>query len=252
MKKHKCGCGAIFERKYQLKRHQFVRNCSDIPTSTILPSDLEIKPFIKTEKSDETLPTDASLLVPLFEVPIKVENSVDYSLEQEVPIKVENDEIMNCPGGYSLVKCKEEPDVHLEEEIAMPVATDNQPKHNARKRKAFTNAEDTESATECIETDSAPECLHTTDSIKSDREKRTKIPKYSVLAAKVKREKLMENQKRQNASRKSKRSCSIVSSAAVVSDTASVIPVKISEAKKFMIGWPTLTVDLVDVNSLTK
>lgn len=174
---------------------------------------METKPFIKTEKSEETLPSDASLLVPLFEVPIKVENGED----------------VNYPEDYSLVECKEEPDVSFEEVTAMPLATDTQSKQNARKRKAFTNTEDTDSAPECVE-----------------------IPKYSVLAAKAKREKLLENQKRQNALGKRKRKRSIVSPPAIKSDTVSVIPVKISEAEKFMIGWPSLTVDLVDVNSLKK
>lgn len=176
------------------------------------PSDLELESIIKTEKSDseESIQSEKSLLIPLFEESMKE---------------------VNCQEDFSFVKCKEEPEAHMEEITAVPLLIDNYSQQNARKRKTCDNDIGEE-------TDSAPERLESKieNTIKMKRKRSKKILNIRRFERKSKRGKM---------NRKIKRSG--ISSPAVKSQkNVSVIPVKISEAKKFMTKWPTLTVDLID------
>ncbi len=102
-------------------------------------SELQLNTQIKTEKLEET--SDRSLLVPLFEIPMELQNQYPTDCD------------------FSMVKCKEEPEEHFEI-TEMPCTTQDmapqKPKQKPRKRKHdVREAEDTDSATECFE--SAPD-----------------------------------------------------------------------------------------------
>lgn len=170
-------------------------------------SDLQIKSIIKTEKLDETISSDKSFLMPLFE----------ESKSEEV----------NIPDDFSLVKCKQEPDLHLEEVTASPFSMDDQsvqPKGEMRKRKQYT----THNAEYSTETDSAPEC-------KQNKKSKAIVRPKRKLIAKSKGKKCENVPNRKRSKRRSQ------------SPIVPVIPVKISKANKFMNGWPSLSVNLVDI-----
>lgn len=184
------------------------------------PSDLELESIIKTEisESEETIQSEKSLLIPLFEESMKDVKSRDF----------------NCQEDFSFVKCKEEPEVHMEEITTMPLLIDNYSvtsQQKSRKRKTCDNDIGEE-------TDSAPERLQSKiENTTKMKRKRRKILNIRSVVRKSKRGKM---------TRKIKRS-RISSLAGKSQKNVSVIPVKISEAKKFMTKWPTLTVDLVDI-----
>lgn len=115
----------------------------------------------------------------------------------------------------------------------MPLST-IQPKRNARKRKACNSDdifEDTDSAAE----QGVGSIFGNSSKNFSEKQRLSAKPKREEIKRKKQRQKVLEERSK-------------TSSEAIVSKKkVAVIPVKISEAKKFMSAWPRLTVDLVDI-----
>lgn len=242
-KKHICYiCSETFERSYQLKRHQFVEHYLDeatqlhnitshyplVPEShtsnfETTPSqekserpDLDTEPVIKNEKSNEEITNEKSLLIPLFEVMVNdIKNEANNSLN-----------------GFPLVKCKEEPEEHMEDITARSFSLDNDfvsTEERSRKRKPIDQCldEDTDSATETL-LEEAP--------VKKAKQKRIELKNMRLTKNTTHETKKTVRSK--YGVRKTKRD-----------NKSPVIPVKISEAKKFMEGWKTLSINIVDLSN---
>lgn len=189
------------------------------------PSDLAIQTVIKTEQLEpEESIDEQSLLVPLYEEPIKQESN------------------FNCPDDFPFVKCKEEPEVHIEEITAMPLSIE-QPQRKAKKRKARDSGEETDSAPERLELKSERSNKR---SIRTWRSHWKNVENIETIAPKSERAKT--NKKIQRSMARKKRT-KIRSTTDKSKDAA--IPVKISEAKALMKEWPMLTVDLIDIDKKT-
>ncbi|XP_037032628.1 uncharacterized protein LOC119071719 isoform X2 [Bradysia coprophila] len=253
--KHKCRiCSQTFQRKYQLQRHKFVTHdskpgeksaeSSPSSTSNVLstipdtirnafhdletescPDDLPLTTAIKTEKPEETILSDRSLLVPLYE---------------ELINEVRDD--------ISLVKCKQEPEEHFEM-TTLPLSTDNGLKKSnrpAKKRNFETNNGSGD------ETDSAPECLQTsTDAME---ERRRTFEEFVALERqrqeKATRIAKVKDTEKERKTMRSKRSKAIGHRKAKKNLAPKMVPrkpIKLSRANKLIKQWPSLTVDLIDI-----
>ncbi|KAG4076528.1 hypothetical protein HA402_011344 [Bradysia odoriphaga] len=251
--KHKCSiCSQAFVRKYQLQRHKFVthdskpgensaeyspssgsnilstipdtiRNAFHSLETESCPNDLPLTTAIKTEKPEEPILGDRSLLVPLYE------ELINDARDDILP-----------------VKCKQEPEEHFEI-TAVPLSTENGLEISNRRAKKR-NFEGNDGGGD--ETDSAPECFETLTDATGKR--RLTFEEYAALEQQ-RREKAKRIAKVKDAENERKiiRSKAIGNRKVKKNVARKMAPgkkIKLSRANKLIKQWPSLSVDLVDIN----